>query len=234
MRRRNLSVVLLVLGCNSGGSQALPRDASVEGASDATTTGDGSPEPEDAGADGFEASGAPPCLPIDASLPQPSNDCVYAGRCPASCNAGTASAYVCNAGAEGGATYPAVFNPPADTVNILGTIPSAYPWDATAYLSCAGLTCTRWATADHVNGGSAWSADPCAEAGTEAGPTTEAWACPTSPGVLPPPAGCVAAGDLQDIGGGDSGIPVDTVWCCPGPSEAADAGEDATVDAAAE
>jgi hypothetical protein len=158
---------------------------------------------------------------------------VYAGPCPASCSSGTASAYACNAGADGAATFPSVFSPPADVVDILSVLASAYPWDASAYLSCAALSCTRWATADHLDGGSEWAADPCAGAATDAAYAPLAWACPLSPGVIPPEPGCVSAGDIQQIGGGDSGIPLNAVWCCPPPaSPEAGAPLEAGVDAA--
>jgi hypothetical protein len=227
MRRLAIACGLLALGCNSTGSQALPIDG---GPLDATTD---ATQPVESGPDdaAMEAEAAIPstCLDIDATLPVASADCVYGGHCPVSCIGGTASAYACNAGPDGAATYPAVFNPPSDTVDIVGYLPGAYPWEAGAsgaYVSCAPLTCTRWATADHVDGGSAWASDPCAEAGA----ATQAWACPTTPGVLPTPAGCLNQGDLQNIGGPGTGIPVNIVWCCPPVASTAtgDAGSDAS------
>ncbi|MGH7296458.1 MAG: hypothetical protein ACRELB_16090, partial [Polyangiaceae bacterium] len=220
MRRRPVLAVWLAplaLACNSGGNAGA--GAAADAGADATT--DAPPGSDDGPSTGDDAAGydAEPCLDFDAALPVASADCVYAGDCPASCSSGTASAYACNEGPDGAATFPSVFAPPADVVDILAFVPGAYPWggDAGAYLSCAALTCTRWATADHVDGGSAWGADPCADAGTDAGPDPLAWACPLSPGVIPPVAGCTSAGDLNAIGGGDSGIPENAVWCCPRP-----------------
>jgi len=224
MRRFATAGVLLALGCNSAGNQAQPGDG---GPADATTD---APRPDDGAASEGEAEAATPstCLDFDATLPSPSVDCVYGGHCPASCIGGTASAYACNTGPDGAATYPAVFNPPSDPVDIVTFQPGAYPWEAGAYVSCAPVSCTRWATADHVDGGSAWAADPCAEAGA----ATQAWACPTTPGVLPSPTGCLNPGDLQNIGGPDTGIPVNVVWCCPPTASTAtgDAGSDGGVD----
>ncbi|HEY3822123.1 MAG TPA: hypothetical protein VGL81_33390 [Polyangiaceae bacterium] len=209
MRCWTAAGVLLALGCNSSGSQALPGDGGAGDAlADATTPlpDGGTPEEE------VDTGTPSTCLDIDASLPGPSIDCVYGGHCPVSCSSGTASAYACNGGPDGSATYPAGFNPPSDTVDIVASLPGAYPWEAgVAYLSCAPLSCTRWATADHVDGGSAWPGDPCADGGV----ATQAWACPTTPGVLPTPAGCFNPGDLQNIGGPGTGLPVNVVWCCP-------------------
>jgi hypothetical protein len=227
MRRWTTAGVLLALGCNSTGNQAQPGDG---GLADATTD---AMRPQDDGAPlEAHADAAIPssCLDLDASLPAPSADCVYSGHCPVSCIGGTASAYACNAGPDGAATYPAAFNPPSDPVDIVAYQPGAYPWDAGAYVSCASLSCTRWATADHVNGGSAWPGDPCADGGA----ATEAWACPTTPGVLPPVAGCYNPGDLQTIGGPGTGIPVNVVWCCPATGSTDDAGSEGGVDAASE
>jgi hypothetical protein len=225
MRPGYAAVLALLLGCNSGGTSA----GATDGGTDATTSsGDGGSAGDDAASDAPEEPMATPCIDLDASLPVPSSDCVYAGNCPAVCNMGTASAYLCVVGPDASLTYPAVFSPPpVDSVDIIGFEPDAYPWDTAAYLSCAALTCTRWATADHVDGGSAWPGDPCgptdsgAEDGSpaDAGPslTTQAWACPTLPGLAPALAGCIAAGDLQRIGGPGTGIPVNAVWCCPPP-----------------
>jgi hypothetical protein len=221
MRRWITAGVLLALGCNSTGSQAQPSDG---GPADATT--DAAPPGDGATAEAQVDAGNPStCLDIDATLPLPSLDCVFGGHCPFNCLGGTASAYACNAGPDGAATYPAVFNPPSDPVDLIAYQPGAYPWEAGAYVSCAALTCTRWATADHVDGGSAWAGDPCADGGT----ATEAWACPTTAGVIPPATGCFNPGDLQNIGGTGTGIPVNVVWCCP-PTTAvttSDAGSDA-------
>jgi hypothetical protein len=221
LRRWTIAGVFLVLGCNSAGDQAQPTEG---GAADATA--DATSPPDDTGtAAEAQAEAAPvsTCLDIDASIPAPSVDCVYGGHCPVSCAGGTASAYACNAGPDGSATFPAVFNPPSDTVDVVAVLPpGAYPWEAgVAYLSCAPLTCTRWATADHVEGGSMWPGDPCADGGA----ATQAWACPTTPGVFPSPGGCFNPGDLQNIGGPGTGIPVNVVWCCP-PASSGDGGSD--------
>jgi hypothetical protein len=236
MRRWTIAGVLLALGCNSTGSQAQPSDGGPDATTDAPGLDDGGPDDATPEA---EAATPSTCLDLDASLPTPSVDCVYSGHCPVSCLGGTASAYACNAGPDGAATYPAVFDPPSDTVDIVATLPGAYPWDAGAFVSCAALSCTRWATGDHVDGGSAWASDPCAEAGA----ATQAWACPPTPGVLPPPTGCSNPGDLQNIGGPGTGIPVNAVWCCPpvasttddgGDDAASDTGSEAGGDAASE
>ncbi|HEY1694974.1 MAG TPA: hypothetical protein VGG39_22555 [Polyangiaceae bacterium] len=241
MGRWWIGLLVVALGCDSGGSHAGPADASSDAtAHDATTDGvapsdDGGPPPGDDGG-GDEDTGVP-CLDLDAGFAAGSDDCVPAGRCPAQCANGTAYAYYCPPGPDGSAAYPSVFQPPADVVGIIATVASAYPWDAGAYVSCGGLACTRWSLADHDDGGSDWPGDPCAAAATAAdgGDATEAWACPLSPGVLPPGPGCVAAGDTQNIGGGDSGIPLDTVWCCPPSPDAgppADAGSPSDASAA--
>jgi hypothetical protein len=223
MHRWTAALVVLAVGCDSGGSQTELPEAGTDATLDGTTTGDdGGGEPEAT----VEASTRPPCLDIDATLPWASVDCVYGGHCPASCAADTASAYLCQPGPDAAASYPAVFEIPSDGVDILGLQPDAYPWDAAAYLSCAPLTCTRWATADHVDGGSAWSGDPCGDGGL----ATQAWVCPESAGVLPTPAGCFNAGDLQRIGGTGTGIPVNVVWCCPA-ATGSDAGSDGGLDA---
>jgi hypothetical protein len=215
-------------GCDSTGSQAAPGDAGPpDVTADATQAADApsTDAPSDARSDAPTPS---TCLDIDAALPVASFDCVYGGHCPVSCSSGTASAYVCNGGPDGGATYPGVFDPPSDPVDIVATVPGAYPWEAgAAYLSCAPLMCTRWATADHVDGGSAWASDPCADGGA----ATQAWACPTTPGVLPAVSGCFNPGDLQNIGGSGTGLPVNVVWCCPPASSAGgDGGSDAAAD----
>jgi hypothetical protein len=211
-------LAMLALACDSGGSGVAAAEGGADAAADTSALSDDGPSALDAS----DASDAlPPCLDLDAGLASKSPDCVYVGRCPSDCANSTASAYACLAGPDASATYPSVFEPPADLVDIVATLPSAYPWDASAYLTCGALACTRWATADHVDGGSAWAGDPCAPTGTDAGPSDAvplAWSCPASPGVVPPLAGCVSAGDLQAIGGGTSGIPVDSVWCCPPPT----------------
>ncbi len=226
MRRWTTAGVLLALGCNSSGNQAQPTDA---GPADATAD---ATSPGDAGAVEAQSEAAAPstCLDLDASLPGPSVDCVYGGHCPVNCIQNTASAYACNAGPDGGATYPAAFNPPSDIVDIVAFQPGAYPWEGGAYVSCGSLSCVRWATADHVDGGSAWAADPCGDGGA----ATQAWACPTTPGVVPAVAGCFNPGDLQNIGGPGTGIPVNVVWCCPPTAPAADPGSDAGLDGASD
>lgn len=230
MRPGPAAVLALLLGCSSTGTNA----GSTDGGLDATASFSGSGLGEDATLDATEERLALPCTGLDAALAVASSDCVYAGTCPDDCISGTASAYLCVMGSDASLTYPAAFLPPydnVDSVTIVGYEPAAYPWDgAAASLSCAALTCIRWEIADHVDGGSAWASDPCApaeagtpEAGTpvvDAGPfvTTQAWACPTLPGVMPPRSGCVAAGDIQRIGGPGTGIPVNAVWCCPPPA----------------
>ncbi|MGD0528837.1 MAG: hypothetical protein ABSE49_27110 [Polyangiaceae bacterium] len=212
VRRWSPAAALLAafpLGCNSTGSAVPPADA---GPPDVTT--DATTPPGDGGVTDAPSEAPTPstCLDIDATLPVASFDCVYGGHCPVSCSGGTASAFLCNGGPDGAATYPGVFNPPSDPVDIVASQPGAYPWEAgAAYVSCAPLACTRWATADHVDGGSAWAGDPCADGGV----ATQAWACPMTPGILPTPSGCFNAGDLQIIGGPGTGLPANGVWCCP-------------------
>jgi hypothetical protein len=222
--RRLLSLLFFAFGCNAAGTDTAPDDAGGDATVDATSETsptDGAPLES-----AVDASGAPPCIDLDAGTLIASVDCVYGGHCPASCSDGTASAYLCSARADAAPTYPAELAPPGDSVDVLAFQPDAYPWDAGAYLSCAALTCTRWATGDHVNGASAWSSDPCAEGGA----ATQAWACPTLPGVLPGAAGCFNAGDIQRIGGPGTGVPVNVVWCCP--SAGNDGGEETDGDAA--
>ena len=220
---------VLLLACNSSGTQAGPADGAVDATSaqEAATSLD-----YEAGDDGgSQDTGAPPCISVDASLAYASSACVYTGTCPLPCSTGTASGYACLAGPDASASYPATFHPPADTVEIVSFQSAAYPWDAAAYVSCAGLACTRWSTGDHVDGGSEWPSDPCSDDG---GPATEAWTCPTVPGVVPPVTGCFSAGDLQRIGGPGTGLAVNAVWCCPPVASPPDeAGTDAGTEAAA-
>jgi hypothetical protein len=216
------------LGCNSSGTQAQggtdsgPADATVDGA-----TGDAA---DGASGDATE-EGAAPCPLFTTGLPVPSTDCVYAGRCTFACNGGTASAYACNANGatalDGSVLYPSVFSSPVGIVTVVAVAPGEYPWDAQAFVSCAPLSCVRWATGDHANGGSAWPSDPCA---SEAGGPQQAWACPGTPGVVPPATGCASAGDFNTLGGAGTDIPANALWCCPIGDDAG-ATADATTDA---
>jgi hypothetical protein len=212
MRARLVTTLaLLLVGCNSRGTQ-------VQQSSDAggdATIGDAGGDAEDANEE--QADAGAPCTPIVPGNPVPSMDCVFAGSCPIDCLQGTAGAYVCNADtvAPDSGAYPSEFQAPTGIVTVVGFDTAAYPWDAGAWVSCGPLACVRWATADHVDGGSAWPADPC---DNDAGEPL-AWVCPPSSGVLPPPdAGCTNAGDMNIIGGGEAGVPANTVWCCPGVS----------------
>jgi hypothetical protein len=219
MRPPRLTVALLagLFACNSAGTQLVTdagavADASVDVGIDAAAYDDGSRGAQDAGGD--DSSALPPCTDLSFKASAASDDCVYAGRCPFDCSGGTASAYLCSPGPDASVpTFPSAFLVPVDPIDVVALLDAAYPWDAAAYQSCAALTCTRWATADHVDGGSAWPGDPCADGGA----ANQAWACPPSPGVVPAVGGCFAAGDMQAIGGPGTGIASDAVWCCPGP-----------------
>ena len=207
MRVRLVSLLVLLLGCNSSGTQTQSSDAGGD-----ATIGDAGGDAEDASEEGDAGQ---PCVTIVPGNPFPSPDCVYAGTCPEDCAQGTAAAYVCNAASVVGdsGAYPSAFEAPSGIVSIVSVEQTAYPWDAAAWVSCGPLTCVRWATADHADGGSAWPADPCSGDGGQ----PLAWVCPPVSGVLPPPdAGCVNAGDMNIIGGADSGAPTNIVWCCPG------------------
>ncbi|HEX8792246.1 MAG TPA: hypothetical protein VF765_14930 [Polyangiaceae bacterium] len=207
MRGWLVGVASLLLGCSTSGNAASPAG---DAGGDATIA-DGGADAEDANE---EAEAAPPCVSIVQGTPTPSTDCVYAGSCPAGCAGGTAAAYACNASTVGGGAgaYPSSFQAPTGIVSIVAYDMTTYPWDASAWVSCAPLACVRWATADHIDGGSAWPADPC---GGDGGPL--AWVCPPFSGIVPSPdAGCTNAGDMNVIGAGDSGIPSNAVWCCPG------------------
>jgi hypothetical protein len=221
--------MVLAAGCDVSGTQGGVPDASGDGPLDGTAADvfadDGGSLGDDAAEDASDAA-LPLCADYEAGI-YASDNCVFAGSCPLGCLNGTASAYACAAAAGGvdasAAPYPGVFTAPTDTVHVYAYQAVAYPWEAGAFLSCAPLACVRWSAADHVAGGSAWPGDPC---GGEAGAATQAWACPASPGVVPPVNGCVNAGDGQRIGGVDSGVPVNGVWCCPpsvdaGPADAA-------------
>ncbi|HEY8089013.1 MAG TPA: hypothetical protein VIF09_14235 [Polyangiaceae bacterium] len=237
MRAWNIAVLVFVVGCTSGGTETAVDAGDGGGASDATTldaiSDDGGGPASDAG-DDSEASGQPPCVAYGDAGRGPSDDCVYSGRCPFDCVGGTASAYACAAGPGPTAEYPSAFTLPAEIVHVVDFQPSAYPWDAAAFVSCAPLACVRWATADHVDGGSAWGGDPCSDGGA----ATEAWACPTLPGVQPAGIGCFNAGDSQRIGGPGTGVDENVVWCCPpaapGDAGGAEASTDAGADAAAD
>jgi hypothetical protein len=234
MRSHRVLVFALALGCSSSGTQAQggtdsgPADATVDGAtSDAS---DGAP-----GDASEESEGAAPCPLFTTGLPVPSTDCVYAGPCAFACNGGTASAYACNANGaaalDGSVLYPSVFTSPVGIVTVVAVAPGEYPWDASAFVSCAPLSCVRWATGDHADGGSAWPGDPCA---SEAGGAEQAWACPGTPGVVPPATDCTSAGDFNTLGGAGTDIPANALWCCPIGNDAgttADASADAPVDA---
>lgn len=217
MRARLVTTLALLFGCNSSGTQAQP---SSDAGGDATL-GDAGGDAEDASEEGDAGQ---PCTSIVSGNPFQSQDCIFAGSCPVDCAQGTAAAYACNAGsvATDAGGYPSAFQAPSGIVSVVGFENTAYPWDAGAWVSCGPLTCVRWATGDHVDGGSAWPNDPCAN---DAGQPL-AWVCPPSPGVIPPPdAGCSNAGDMNIIGGGEAGVPANTVWCCPGtPPSSSDGG----------
>jgi hypothetical protein len=218
MRAWKLALTVLAFGCSSTGTQTSPVEAGLD-----ATTGDATEEGGLDGGDDGEAgdAGVLPCTPLVAAQLAPSEDCVFAGPCPEDCTLGTASAYACvltapMADAAPSPEYPSVFTAPIGIVNVVASETSAYPWDASAFVSCGPLACVRWATADHIGGTSAWPGDPCADGGM----ATLAWSCPTSPGVVPPVAGCFATGALGEIGGPGTGAPAQNVWCCPGPADA--------------
>ena len=209
MRVRAAALVLLASACNAQGTVAAAPDA----APDATADGGLPPVSGDDGATEADVAdgGLPPCIELDLTVLGNTEDCVYAGACPEDCASSTASAYLCApipGFVDAAVTYPSVFAS-ATFVSVIAQVDAAYPWDALAYESCGPLSCVRWASADHLDGGSAWPGDPCADAGD----ASAAWACPPQPGVVPPPAGCSAAG--QSVGGGDAGIVASAVWCCP-------------------
>lgn len=224
--------------CSSSGSSALTGD----GGTDATVGGDDASDagPEGAADAGSDVTALLPCFDISMVGPRASSDCVYAGPCPEDCLAGTASSYACVAGppvvfmgatiADASPTYPAVFTQPTGVVSIIAAQGGQYPWDGSVFVSCGPLSCVRWATGDHGASGSSWPADPCADAGTDAGAATAAWTCPLAGSVVPPGAGCFNAGTVQHIGGPGTGVPEQSVWCCP-PGASADAGADASAGA---
>lgn len=209
MRGRLVSLLMLLPACNTSGTQAEPPS---EAGTDATM-GDASGDAEDASEDAGDAIA--PCVSIVAANPVPSQDCFFGGSCPADCAGGTAAAYLCSVAsvAVDAGLYPSAFQAPTGIVSIVGFETASYPWDAAAWVSCGPLACVRWATADHVNGSSSWPSDPCA--GDGGGPL--AWVCPPYAGVQPPTdAGCINAGDMNVVGGGEAGTPPNTIWCCPG------------------
>lgn len=229
MLRASILLLLFIFsltGCGSSGTHVGDADgAAADAAQDVTTEGASGDDGPAAGTDAGDA-GLMPC----AQLPLgnvPSDDCVFVGACPLDCLSRTASEYACSA--QHGdidaslAEFPSVFTVPAGTVTAIQFVTGMYPWQAEAgvFLSCAPLSCVRWATADHVDGGSSWPNDPCAGSGN----AVQAWTCPPSPGVVPPLAGCVNAGDTQTIGGPEAGTALDSVWCCP--PAVADGGADA-------
>jgi hypothetical protein len=203
--------LLIACSCDASGTEAPPDGGGTDVTVEAPTfEGEGGSVAAEAGPNG--EAGLAACVDLSPKLAKQWDDCVYAGRCPFDCAGGTASAYLCSVGPDASSpTYPSAFNLHVDAVDVVALLPAVYPWDASAYESCAALACTRWATADHVEGGSAWEADPCADGGL----SNEAWVCPLQPGIVPAGKGCVAMGDLQRIGGAGTGIPSDSVWCCP-------------------
>jgi hypothetical protein len=207
----------LVLGCNSSGTAAEIADS---GPPDATLGDAATDAPPDATE---ESEGAPPCPPYGTGVLIPSTDCVFVGPCGFACSGGTASSFACNARSstglvDGSSLYPAVFTAPIGIVMAVGGSAEQYPWEAGAFLSCAPLSCVRWSTADHVDGGSAWPGDPC---NTEAGLAEQAWACPTSPGIVPGAPDCFNSGAFNAVGGAGTGIAINNVWCCPADLDAA-------------
>jgi hypothetical protein len=224
---------LSLIECTSAGTTASISEAG----SDGTVTGDAPASTDaelDAGDEGEAADGAfVPCYPVVPAQPYPSDDCVYVGPCLEDCLMNTASAYACfvpsgtpGAGGDASPLYPSVFTAPIGVVNVVAITSGQYPWAGNAYVACAPLSCVRWSTGDHVDGGSAWPGDPC---GGEAGAAVQAWSCPGSPGVVPPGPGCINAGALDTIGGPETGVPLQNVWCCPPPPDAG-ASEDAEPD----
>lgn len=228
---------LLLIECTSTGTNAsIP-----EAGSDGTVVGEGSTSPDaelDAGTG--DAADAPfsPCYPVVPAQPYPSDDCVYLGACPQDCLTNTASAYACfvpagtpGAGGDASPLYPSVFTAPIGVVNVVAITSDQYPWNGNAYVACAPLSCVRWSTGDHVDGSSAWPGDPC---GGDAGAAVQAWSCPGSPGVVPPGPGCFNPGALDTLGGPETGVPLESVWCCPPPPDAGSPEEDAEPGDAAE
>jgi hypothetical protein len=209
-----LTALVFATACHEGGSSSTVNagaDAWADAPSEDATEGDAD-DSDGAGA----IEDAAPCW--YSGIPAaPSSDCVFVGPCPLDCFAGTASEYACTLPIDAGAggVYPAVFELPIGYIEVVATEDAGYPWDLPVSLSCAPLGCVRWASGDHGEGGSAYPGDPCADAGA----ATEAWACPPYPGFTPPAPGCSSSGVLGAIGGADSGIPTNGVWCCSPPDE---------------
>jgi hypothetical protein len=212
-----LAIASLVAGCHSNaGTGGADASTDASGGDGGTMIGDDGATAEDDAGDAD--AGLPVCSPLDASVP--SDNCIFLGRCPEGCVSGTASAYACAATGTKVASYPSAFYLMLDPVAAIAYLPDAGPWDAGAYLSCAPQACVRWSLADHVNGGSGWLADPCANVDPTA---NQAWACPSYEGFQPPLAGCVNAGSGQQIGGAGTGVAPNVLWCCP-PSGGTDGG----------
>jgi hypothetical protein len=225
-RVRSLALTGLLAACSSNGTVILV--ASQDAGDDRTTATDaasddaGSASPSDDGA----ADDAGPLCTDDAPEggSAPSDDCVRVGHCPQNCLKGAGTAYACAATDLALGAYPGVFRLRADPFDVIGYSETAYPWEGGAYVACAAEACVRWSMADHIEGGSLWPSDPCAN--DDGGTATQAWACPSYQGFEPPPQGCVNAGRGQQIGGPGTGVDVNVVWCCPpaGTGGAADGG----------
>jgi len=228
---RILFAVAIAAGCDSAGTAVGTGGDAAEASGPDATAFDDSGSDDSSGDD--DAGSLPPfCGSYDAATFAPSDDCIFTGPCPLDCSLGTASAYACAAeDASAIGTYPSVFTLPLDPLTVIAYQPSSYPWDAAAFVSCAPLACVRWSFADHVDGGSAWASDPCGN--LEGGAATQAWTCPTYPGLVPPLSGCSNAGDGMRIGGPGTEASVNVVWCCPALPDAgtpSDGGSEASGD----